>query len=124
VTSTDHPRLSMGAQTVSVLSSVAGTIEMARAALAIGDPVGATSKASPLLYRVKALLDELSGSTAQDRDLWVLVSALRDEIGAFLLAAEALEESGVAQIVTVALLRRGTSQVQERVDGIANAVFR
>jgi hypothetical protein len=114
----------MGAQTVSVLSSVAGTIEMARAALAIGDPVGATSKASPLLYRVKALLDELSGSTAQDRDLWVLVSALRDEIGAFLLAAEALEESGVAQIVTVALLRRGTSQVQERVDGIANAVFR
>jgi hypothetical protein len=109
----------MGAHTVSVLSSVAGTIGMARAALATGDPLGATNEASPLLHRVEAILKELSGSTAEDRDVWPLVSALRDEISAYLLAAEALRDSGVAPIVTVALLRRGANQAQERVDRLA-----
>lgn len=121
MTSTNQtPSASMGADTVSVLLSVAGTIELARAALAAGDPLGATNEASPLLYRVERVLDELSDATAEDRDVWPLVSALRDEIGSYLLAAKALEESGVAQVVTVALLRRGTSQAQQRVDRLAN----
>jgi hypothetical protein len=109
----------MAAHTASVLSSVTGTIGMAQAALD-GDPIGATHQASPLLHRLESVLDELSDSTADDRDLWTPVSALRDEIGAYLLAAEALEASGVAPIVTVALLRRGTSHAQERVDQLAN----
>jgi hypothetical protein len=121
VTSTDQsPSAPIGDDTASVLLSVAGTIELARAALAAGDPLGATNEASPLLYRVERVLDELSGATAEDRDVWPLVSALRDEIGSYLLAAKALEESGVAQIVTVALLRRGTNQAQQRVDRLAH----
>ena len=121
---TATPSTAMGAHTVSVLSSVAGTIGMARAALATGDPLGATNEASPLLHRVEAILKELSGSTAEDRDIWPLVSALRDEISAYLLAAEALRDSGVAPIVTVALLRRGANQAQERVDRLAQVRVR
>ena len=73
-----------------------------------------------MLHRVQTVLDELSDSTSHDRDLWAPVSALRDQISAYLLAAETLEESGVAPIVTIALLRRGTNQAQERVNQLAN----
>ncbi len=117
MTSTGHPPSpSISPHTASVLSSVAGTIGMAKAALSAGDGHGATNGASPLLHQLKSDLDELSGSTAEDRYLWPIVSSLRDEIGAYLLAAEALEQSGVAPTVTAALLRRGTNQALERVD--------
>jgi hypothetical protein len=110
-----------GEHTASVWSSVIGVIGMAQAALD-GDPLGATNQASPVLHRLETVLDELSDSTANDRDLWAPLSAIRDEIGAYLLAAEALEDSGVAPIVTVALLRRGTDQAQERLDRLASRV--
>jgi hypothetical protein len=120
VTPTDETTAaSAGDHTASVLSSVTGAIGMAQAALD-GDPFEATNQASPMLHRLEAVLDELSDSTVHDRDLWAPLSAIRDEIGAYLLAAEALEESGVAPIITVALLRRGTDQAQQRVDRLAN----
>jgi hypothetical protein len=109
---------SIGDHTASVWSSVTGVIGMAQAALD-GDPVGATNQASPMLHRLETVLDELSDSTADDQDLRAPLSAIRDEIGAYLLAAEALEASGVAPTVTVALLRRGTDQAQKRVNRLA-----
>jgi hypothetical protein len=110
----------MYAHTASVLSSVAATIGIARVALTVADPLDATGEASPLLRRVEADLDALLGSSGQDRSIWPLVLALRDEISAYLLAAESLEKTGVAPTVTVALLRRGISRAQERLDQLAN----
>lgn len=106
-------------QTASVLSSVAATIGMARTALAVANPLDATSVASRLLYGVEVDLDALLETIGQDPSIWPVVLALRDEISAYLLAAESLEKTGVAPTVTVALLRRGTSRAQEQVDRLA-----
>lgn len=110
---------SMDTHTAAVLSSVTATVGVARAMLAIGDPAGATSEASPLLRHVEQVLCELSSSADQDPGTWSLVLALRDDIAAYLLAASALEETGVAPAVTVALLRRGADQAQQRLDRLA-----
>jgi hypothetical protein len=96
-----------------VLSAVAREFRDARAVLAGGDPAKAASEASSLLQHAGDLIHRVSASTDQDRDIWILAVALRDELSGYLLAASTLGETGVAPKVVLHVLQRGADQAEE-----------
>src|SRR5579859_3361742 len=85
----------------------------ALAALANEDLNVAATEASSLLGQVEVVVDQISALSDQDRESWIVLIALRDNLSGYLLAASTLEETGVAPSVIVAMLERGAVYAEQ-----------
>ena len=100
-------------QAAAVLQAVEHQLRSARAVLAAGEDLHATTAAYRLLRSVEDLLAEFPDAATGGSESWRQANLLRDELGGYLLAAATLEETGVSLQVVASMLQRGAACAQE-----------